>query len=205
METMHKITAESEAMYRDFGKAITDAGLEGGDCYYTSDGYHLGYFKIPKEYKKENEGDADFHHIFVDVEERDNGLGMGIEYTVHGSFAHEHMSSIEKAIDLCQKLYSGEVVEIGFSSGSLFATTFTYWAGGYEESFKVLVDRFDEVRSLLENPLVQGGTGHLHIIFQPEFGFSLLGKKTDEFRFQGVNAYFFTGILAEHPEYYVVG
>ncbi len=205
MELRHEITESTEALYRELGLAITNAGLEGGDCYYTDDNYHSAFFKIPKPYKKENEHDPDVHHIFIDVEEKDNGLGDKVEYTVHGSFAHEHTPYINTAIDICQKLYSGEVVEVGFSSGQLFATTFTYWAGSYEDSFKVLVDRFDSVRSLLESPLVQGGKGHLHVIFQPELGFNLLGKRTSEFTFEGINAYFFTAILAEHPEYYVVG
>lgn len=200
MELIHEITSETEKMYRDFAQALDKAGLDGSDRYYTTDNCEIAYFKIPKPFKKEQDSDPDFHHIFIDVEQKQGA----VEYSVHGSFCHEHTPSIDYAIGLCQRLYSGEVVEVAFYSGSYFATTFVKSAGAPEENIKVLSESFEAVKDALLTPMIQDGKGHLHVVFPATKEFHLLSKRTNEFQINGIKTYFMSSVLAEHPEYYIV-
>ena len=178
-------------------KALEKAGIQdGAQYYYEADDYALPYFKIPKAFKKESPEDPDYHYLFIDIDEK--------EYTVHGSYVHEHLSSVAQVVKLVTHLFSGEVVEVALVFPDRMAGFFMLNTGDPQKNVDVINDNAKTIMEYVNSPIGASLNTHIHTLFSPAYPYTLLCGGFQKPQIQGVTIYLVSYVFAEHPEYYVV-
>ncbi len=200
MEKELLVFASNNQRIKDFSALLKKSGIDAGsDYYYEFDnGSGDPFFKIPKAYKKERDGDPDVHYIFVDVNDR--------EYTVTGSFTHEHFANASDAISLVKGLYTGEIVEVAIVFPQQKAACFANNTGDPADNVAILANQAaaNYIMAELSSPLVRQGGGHLHKYFEKTYPYNMMFVTAPQQRIEGVEIYLVSSVLAEHPEFYVV-
>lgn len=203
METKLLVKDSDNELIHELSKALLDCGItEGADCYYISDNYGVPFFKLPKAYKKENENDPDFHHVFIDVEEK-SGSPTNKEFSVYGTYHHEHYMNASDAAENAKKLLSGEICEVVLTLGCKQASLFMINCGDPEKNVNELMSDFENIHKHLTEGKVGGY--HIHLIYQKTFPNNLLLQFNAKKDLQNYNAYATCSVLAEHPEFYIFG
>ncbi len=185
-----------------FSNALIKQGIsEGVDCYYIDEGCKYPFFKIPKAYKKENEGDPDVHYAFVDIDDNPP-FAEKEEYTVFGNYHHDHFADADKAAELVKKLITGEIAEVALVLKDAIATAFLENTGDPQKNAEKLMAHFNQLMEYIKGAR-QGG--HHHMLFAPSHPYCLYYELAKQQMFEGYNAYAVSSILAEHPEFYILG
>jgi hypothetical protein len=201
METKLLVKDSDNELIHKFSKALLDQGIvDGADCYFISDNNQLPFFKIPKNYKKENENDPDVHYVFVDIDDKPPFLGCE-EYTVFGNFHHDHIPNAESAAELVKKLISGELCEVALVFEYAKAATFMKNTGDPQKNVDNFMEHYADLEKHIKSAVVGG---HHHVIFMPSFPHNLYYCVGKQEMFQGIQAYVVSSILAEHPEFYIL-
>ena len=203
METKLLVKDSDNELIHELSKALIEQGItDGSDCYYISDNYGIPYFKLPKAYKKENENDPDFHHVFIDVEEK-IGSPNGKEFSVYGTYHHEHYMNASKAAENAKGLLSGEICEVALTIGNKQASLFMINCGDPQKNVDELMSDFENIYKQLTEG--KAGGYHIHWIYQKTFPNNLLLQFNARKDLPNYNAYATCSVLAEHPEFYIFG
>ena len=201
MEQQFLVKDTDDKLIIKFSEALKAHGIyEGAEFYYTDDNLSLPFFKIPKDYKKEEPNDPDVHYIFVDV--NDNSPFSGSEeYTVSGNYAHEHIANVDNAVDLVKKLLSGEIVEVALVLKDRYACYFLTNRGDPKENVNAMASNLEVIKDCLQNAST---TVHIHRF--PSFAqpYSLVYGGGDTRQIPNTEIYFVSSVFAEHPEFYIV-
>lgn len=188
---------------KNLSNALKNGGIKlGFDVYYMDENCDFPFFKIPKKYKKESENDPPVHYVFIDVDESD----MGVEYTVSGSFSHEHSCDLDCVIKLVKGLLTGDIVEVALVYKFAKATFFLPNTGDPQTNVNFLSqdkELINKVMDTLNNPMLVSRT-HLHVPSAKLFPYNLLCKAGPQQQIEGVEIYLVSSVLAEHPEYYII-
>ena len=184
-------------MIKELSAALKESGIEDGyQYYYDSPDYSVPYFKIPKAFKKETEDDPDYHYLYIDV--GDN------EYTVHGSYIHEHLGGVAQVIFLVNNLLNGVVVEVALVYPDRVAGFFVLNQGSPEKNVGVINDNVDTIMGYVNSPIGASPNAHIHTLFSPAHPYTLLCGGLRRPQLQGVTIYLVSIVFAEHPEYYII-
>ena len=162
----------------------------------------VAYFKLPKAYKKENENDPDFHYVFIDVEQKSSSPN-GKEFSVYGSYHHEHYMNASKAAENAKGLLSGEICEVALTIGNKQASLFMINCGDPQKNVDELMSDFESIYKQLTEG--KAGVYHIHLIYQKTFPNNLLLQFNARKDLPNYNAYATCSVLAEHPEFYIFG
>ncbi len=204
MEKERKISESGHAAMQALSAKLKEAGVfEGSDVYYEDENFADPFMKIPKAYKKENENDPDVHYIFVDVGEGPAGM----EYTVTANFVHEHIPGAADAATLINGLLTGEIVELALVYEDMKVSFYMKNTGDHEKNVQYLAgdkETADYVLEHMNNPMVQAGQVHQHLIFPKNYPYSLMYENAGRHVLPGVKVYVVSAIFGEHPEYYVM-
>ena len=197
MEQQKLCTSANNEMIVELSKALVKAGIEdGAQFYYEADDYPTPYFKIPKAFKKESPEDPDFHYIYIDIE--------GNEYTVHGSYVHEHLGSAAQVVELVNQLYSGKTVEVALVYPDRMAGFFMRNTGDPQKNVDVINENAKTIMEFVDSPIGASPNTHIHTLFSPAHPYMLLCGGIRKPQIQGVTIYLVSYVFAEHPEYYVI-
>ena len=183
-------------MIAELSKALVKSGIQDGASYYEADDYALPYFKIPKAFKKEFEDDPDYHYVFIDVGEN--------EYTVHGSYIHEHLSSVAEVVRLVNQLFSGATVEVALVFPDRIAGFFMPNTGDPQKNVDVINDNAKTIMEYVNSPIGASPNTHIHTLFSPAYPYTLFCGGLRKPQIEGVTVYMVSYVFAEHPEYYVI-
>ena len=202
MEQKFLVKDSENNLIHKFSESLIKQGItDGADCYYTDENCRFPFFKIPKAYKKENENDPDTHYAFVDIDDNPPFIEKE-EYTVFGNYHHDHIADPDKAAILVKKLITGEICEVALVLKDGIASTFMENTGDPQKNVDNFMAHFEKLMEYLRN--AQQG-GHHHMIFMPSHPYYLYYELAKQKMFDGYNAYAISSILAEHPEFYILG
>ena len=197
MEQKHLCTSTDNEMIINLSKALANCGIKDGyQYYYEADNYSVPYFKIPKAFKKESEDDPDYHYIFIDVGEN--------EYTVHGSYIHEHLSGVAQVAFLVSQLFNGVIVEVALVYPDRVAGFFMLNKGDPEKNVGVINENVEAIMEYVNSPIGANPNAHIHTIFSPAHPYMLLCGGLRRPQIEGVTIYLVSYVFAEHPEYYII-
>lgn len=203
MQNVYSVQSSDNPEIIRLAEALRESGIpEGYEDYYVSDS-GLPFFKIPKAYKKEHEGDADFHYIYIDVDTR----GESVEYTVTMVYTSVHINNLEDCVSLCEGLYNQRFCEVAIVTPIGLAGGFAIHTGDHEENVRTLLNKADEIFPRLSELGRSGALvrGHVHMLFS---GGLLLNSinyaPAGDFQYSGIKVYAASYICAEHPEIYVL-
>lgn len=202
MEQKLLVKDSDNLLIHKFSQVLLVQGItEGAECYYIDDNFRLPFFKIPKAYKKEAESDPDVHYAFVDIDDNPPFLEKE-EYTVHGNYHHQHIANAEDAALLVKKLITGETCEVALILKEAIAVTFMENTGDPKTNVDNFMAHFEHIMKCIKSS--QRG-GHQHGIFKASYPYYLYYGLEKQQMFDGYKAYAVSSILAEHPEYYILG
>lgn len=201
MEKKLFVCDSNNELIKKFSQALINHGItEGADCYYVDDSLTLPFFKIPKAYLREKEGDPDFHYAFVDIDSSGPYTGKE-EYTVTATYHHEHLSNADDAALLVKKLLTGEICEVALVTKNAIVCTFMENTGDHQKNVSSFMDHhqiiLDTIKAGRENM-------HLHKSFEPSAPYCLYCSLGEQQMFTGYNAYIVSSVLAVHPEFYII-
>ena len=197
MEQKSLCTETDNEMIKELSKALAKSGIEDGcQYYYEADDYSVPYFKIAKAFKKESEDDPDYHYLYIDV--------GNSEYTVHGSYIHEHLDSPAQVAWLVSQLFNGVTVEVALVFPDRIAGFFMPNTGDPQRNVDVITDNAKTIMEYVNSPVGASPNAHIHILFSPAHPHMLFcgGLRTPQI--PGVSIYMVSYVFAEHPEYYVL-
>ncbi len=175
--------------------------LAGADCYYVDEDYSLPFFKIPKAYKKESEGDPDVHFIFIDVDDNPPYLEKE-EYTVYGNFLHEHIPNAKRAAELVKGLLSEEICELALVYKDRKASCFMKNTKDHQKNVEAFLEHFETVSAHLQRAVANG---HLHTAFAATYPNTLFCQLKEQQKIADCNVYAVSAVFGFHPEFYVLG
>ena len=184
-------------MITELSEALINGGItDGADCYYEADDYPVPYFKLAKAYKKEEPSDPDYDYLYVDVGET--------EYTVIGSYVHEHFRGVDMVVQLVQMLLSGETVEVALVFPDRMAGFFMLNTGDPQKNVDVINNNAEAIMEYVNSPVGAMQNSHIHTVFSPAHPYTLLCGGIRKPQISGVTTYLVSCVLGEHPEYYIV-
>lgn len=202
MEKKLLVKDSDNKLIHKFSEALKNQGItEGADCYYIDEAFRLPFFKIPKAYKKENENDPNVHFAFVDIDDNPP-FSEEEEYSVHANYHHEHIANADNAAELVKKLITGQVVEVALVLKNGKASVFMENTGDPQKNVDKFMQDYTVIMEKL-NGAKQGG--HFHTIHQHSYPYYLYYELGNQQMFEGYNAYAVSSVLAEHPEFYILG
>ena len=202
MEQKLLVKDSEDALIHELSQALLSEGVtEGADCYYISDGYGVPFFKIPKAFKKEDENDPDFYHVFIDVEKKPGSL-TSKEFSVYGSYHHEHFTKASDAAICTKQLLTGVLCEVALVIGHRQASLFMLNTGDPKANVDGLMSDFENIYKQMSEG--KPGNYHFHTYYTKTFPYYLLLDYNPQ-KDINQNAYALSSILAEHPEFYILG
>ncbi len=200
MEKVFKVKDSTNNLIIEFSRALKKAHiLDGCDLYYEDENYHCPFFKIPKPFLKEHKNDPDVHYIFVDIEEK--------EYTVHGNYAHEHVTDINNAIFWVSALLKGFVVEYALVINGRQASCFIKNTGDPKKNVDYIANDKKSCLYIMDimNKKMPPQGSHLHIYFEKSFpGYLMLKTIPMNEILNKYSIYMISAQFGQHPEYYLI-
>ena len=180
-------------LIKDLSVELVEAGYKDGEYYFKSSDYRCPFFKISKPFKKESEIDPEIQYIFIDV-------GYN-EYTISFHIHHEHISSVKRTVDLVNKIFNGEVVDVALFHYGRVASTFAVNTGDPKKNIEVLSKNL----SIYEGYFLSEALGMYHMHYNSGFSYPYVLKieRTDKFNLGNFNSYFSSDVFAENVEYYI--
>ena len=192
------LCAESDnEMIKELSTALEESGIQDGCQYYfEATDYAVPYFKIPKAFKKETPDDPDYHYIFIDIGD--------YEYTLHGSFIHEHLNSPAQVARLVKQLFTGVIAEVALVFPDRIAGFFMPNTGDPQKNVNVINDNAKTIMEYVNSPVGASPNTHIHTMFSPAHPYTLFCGGMRRPQIEGVTIYMVSYVFAEHPEYYVI-
>ncbi len=189
-----------------FASALRDSEIPCGyECYYQDDEGGVPFFKIPKAYKRENDGDPEFHYIYVDICKCKNGVGT--EYRVTMVYTSQYVSKLDDCISLCEGLFAERFCEVALVTPIGLAGGFAIHRGSHEDNVKILIDDAQNIISNLQR-LAEGAvlsSGNVQMMYQNGLLLdTICYRSADDFQYGGITVYAASYLCAYHPEIYVL-
>ncbi len=188
---------------RELALALKEAGAPGFENIYKNEGGEP-FFMLPKKYKRENEGDPEYHYVYVDVYDR----GDRVEYRVTMLYTPLYFYSVEDCVALCKGLLDEKIAEVALVTPIGMASGFVRHTGSHEENVRVLAENgqalVDKLKGFFENKnmLLRGNVQELNTglgLITNAIGF----REARDYQYNGITVYAASYLCAYHPEIYV--
>ncbi len=200
MEEKFSVKDSDNAAIRKFSELLKDSRIAKDYEYYYKEGVTAPYFKISKPFLKENDSDPDESIIYVDID----GEGDSVEYSLYMEYASDHFVTAEECMDVVEKLYFGEYVEVALVTPKYAYACIIENTGDPAENAKALSESIGPVMNLFENNEQPIKGAHMHIIFPLSVTNNLVFQRGEIYAIPGVEMYIVSAEFAIHNEYYVI-